>query len=551
MQMTARIFRNMFVVGLCVLVLCTAAVSGLLYAYYDKMVLSDLENTAEYVSRGVETTGTDYLKGLHTDDQVTWVKADGTVLYDSAAGANDTKNYADSPEIMQALQTGTGHSEQSSDTLLNKTMYYAVRMDDGTVLRVSCTKDTVTALLVTVLEPLLMVAALALILSGALASRLVKRIIVPVISLGLDHPETCDTYQELKPLISRLSEQNRTIRSQMDELGAKQREFAAITENMSEGFLLADHKANILSGNQSIMRLLSDENGPEIKNLRQVDCRAEIRNAAEAALAGRHTELVLRQEDRDYRVIVNPVISNGQVAGAVAIMMDITEQEQREVLRQEFTANVSHELKTPLTSISGFAELMKEGLVQPDKIREFSGVIYSESRRLINLVDDIIELSKLDEDSPEFEFEKVDLYDLSDDVLQNLRSLAQKRQISLHLEGEHANISGVWQILDEMVYNLCDNAIKYNKDGGEVVVMVKKTGEQTRLTVTDTGIGIPYACQDRVFERFYRVDKSHSQMIGGTGLGLSIVKHGAQFHNARIELHSEPDKGTTITLIFE
>lgn len=549
--MTARIFRSMAAATLCVLGLCAAAVWGLLYPYYGKTVFSGLEDTAAYVSKGIQTSGASFLLDLPDDYRVIWVSADGSVISDSEASGSAAENYADSPEIMQALQTGTGRNEEPSNTLLRATACYAVRLDDGTVLRVSCEKDTVEAIFLEILWPLLLIAGLALGLSGALASRLVKRAIVPVISLGLDHPEAFDTCRELEPLVRRLSEQNRTIRSQMDELGAKQREFAAITENMSEGFLLADHRANILSGNQSAMRLLSDDGGREIKNLRQANCRAEIRNAAEAALAGRHTELVIRQEERDYRVIVNPVISNGQVAGAVAIMMDITEQEQREALRQEFTANVSHELKTPLTSISGFAELMKEGLVQPDKIRDFSGVIYSESRRLISLVDDIIELSKLDEDSKEFEFESVDLYDLADDVLQNLRPLAEKRQISLRLEGEHANISGVWQILDEMVYNLCDNAVKYNKDGGKVAVTVKKTGEQISLTVADTGIGIPYACQDRVFERFYRVDKSHSRAIGGTGLGLSIVKHGAQFHNAHIELHSEPDKGTAITLIFE
>jgi two-component system phosphate regulon sensor histidine kinase PhoR len=548
--MTARIFRSMAAVALCVLALCVAAVWGLLYPYYGKTVLSGLESTAAYVSKGIQASGADFLLDLPANYRAIWVSADGSVISDSESSGSAAESYAGSPEIMQALQTGTGRSEVPSDSPLRATACYAVRLDDGTVLRVSCVKDTAAAILLDALWPLVLIAALALALCGALASRVVRRVVVPGISLGLDRPEAFDTCRELEPLVSRLGEQNRTIRSQMDELGSKQREFAAITENMSEGFLLADHRANILSGNQSAMRLLSDD-GSQVKNLRQANCRPEIRNATEAALAGRHTELVIRQEDRDYRVIVNPVISNGQVAGAVATMMDITEQEQREALRQEFTANVSHELKTPLTSISGFAELMKEGLVQPDKIRDFSGVIYSESRRLISLVDDIIELSKLDEDSKEFEFESVDLYDLADDVLQNLRPLAEKRRISLHLEGEHANISGVWQILDEMVYNLCDNAVKYNKDGGKVAVTVKKTGEQTSLTVADTGIGIPYAAQDRVFERFYRVDKSHSRAIGGTGLGLSIVKHGAQFHNARIDLHSEPDKGTAITLIFE
>ena len=399
-----------------------------------------------------------------------------------------------------------------------------------------------------IIIPLTMI--LAFILAMALASRVARQLVEPINNIDLENPRLDDAYEELFPLVGRLREQNRTISRQMEALSRRQREFAALAENMSEGVLLLDSRYNILYSNQSAYALLGgEEEKPE--SLRQETCRKEIWEAAGRALAGCHAESLMRAESHIFEILANPVTANGQVTGVVVLMVDVTEREERESLRREFTANVSHELKTPLTSISGFAELMKEGLVEADKMREFAGDIYKECGQLIALIDDIMKLSRLDEAAEnEVAPESVDLYDLSQDILESLQPAAAKRSVSLHLEGEKQTILGVWRILHEMVYNLCDNAIKYNKDGGSVTVQVTGEAERVTLAVKDTGIGIPKGQQDRVFERFYRVDKSHSRRVGGTGLGLSIVKHGAQYHNALISLESEPDVGTTIAIVF-
>ncbi|MBR2481810.1 MAG: histidine kinase [Oscillospiraceae bacterium] len=395
----------------------------------------------------------------------------------------------------------------------------------------------------------LMIAVLMVLLLAALALRAVRRIVYPIHELDIEHLISGAVYPELQPLADRIREQNRTIRRQMDELRARQQEFRAITDHMREGFLLADRRLNILSGNHSALELLSG--GAEVQTLWEDACRAEIRQAAQAALDGEHTEVLLPLEEGSYQIIANSVVSDGQVTGVVVIMMDVTEQQERDALRREFTANVSHELKTPLTAISGFAELMKEGLVPVEKVREFSGDIYRECRRLIALVEDIIDLSKLDEGSVVPEKEAVALRALAEETLESLRPMAQRQNVTLSLEGEEAMVCGAHSLLDEMLYNLIDNAIKYNRDGGSVCVALRRGEKEVRLSVSDTGIGIPKADQSRVFERFYRVDKSHSRAIGGTGLGLSIVKHAAQYHDARLELESEPGKGSTFTVIFK
>ena len=546
--MTEKIFRSCFLVGLAAILVCSGLFLAIMANQYEQEIYRQMEQEAAYVSRGLEGTGVDYFAGLAASQRLTWVDDDGTVLYDSAADPASMENHLDREEIAQALQTGEGRSEHLSTTVLEKTLYYAVRLDDGTVLRVACTRSTVGAMVLGVVQPLLWVVVLALVLSGILASRLARQITKPINSLDLENPRLDETYEELFPLVSRLREQNRTITRQMDDLSRRQREFTALAENMSEGVLLLDSKGTLLSGNQSAYALLGQEEQPTM--LRPDNCRREIWEAAEKALAGRHAETLMTADTRIFEILASPVAANGQVTGAVILMVDVTEREERESLRREFSANVSHELKTPLTSISGFAELMKEGLVEPDKMKEFAGDIYKECSQLIALVDDILKLSRLDEGSQELTTEAVDLYALSGDILENLRPMAAKRNITLRLEGDHQIIQGVWRILNEMVYNLCDNAIKYNKDGGRVTVRVSGTEESAVLSVADTGIGISKGQQERVFERFYRVDKSHSRRVGGTGLGLSIVKHGAQYHNARLVLDSEPGTGTTITLTF-
>ena len=547
--MKKKIFISSFLVGMAVMLLCCVMFVRTIYRNHERQVFAELEAEAEYVAHAVELSGSTYFDTLETQERITWVAADGTVLYDSAADADTMPNHLSREEIRQAVETGTGTSVRNSDTMLARTLYYARQAADGTVVRVSCRQDTVFALMLNMLGPMLWIILLALGLALLISYSLARSITGPINAIQLDDPVPEQTYPELRPLVERLRRQKRTIGQQMAQLRQRQQEFAAITDNMSEGFLLVDNKTNILSGNHSARRILGVEQ--ELTNLRQQCDNPQINAVVETALTGARAEEVLVIDERSWEVIANPVVSSGQVVGAVVLVMDVTEREQREQLRREFSANVSHELQTPLTSISGFAELMQTGMVPPEKVQEFAGDIYRESRRLIVLVEDIIQLSRLDESIQIPEREPVDLYELADEILGNLQTVAAKQQVSLHLEGEHAVIRGVWQILNEMLYNLCDNAIKYNKPGGSVTVHIRRTADQVRLCVADTGIGIPYAHQSRVFERFYRVDKSHSKEIGGTGLGLSIVKHGAQYHDARLELTSQPDQGTTITIVFQ
>ena len=548
--MRKKIFQNYLLVEVLVLVLCCGLFLGVLFQHYEKQAFSQLRTEANYIAHGMELSGESYLSTLQSDARVTWVDSDGTVRYDSAADPVVMQNHLNRKEIAEALRNGEGDGSHFSETLMERTLYYAVRLDDGTVLRVSCTQKTVMAMLLMMMPPLLGVAAAVLLVCMLMAFRLARHIVDPINRIDLDHPVIEETYGELEPLVKRIQEQNRTIRRQMDELSQRQREFSALTDNMSEGFLLVDYKTNVLSANHSALRMLGDGKVEEITNLRRDNCLPQVLTTVEAALAGVRTETVQEIEGISWQIIANPVVSSGQVAGVAVLLMDVTEREQREKLRQEFSANVSHELKTPLTSITGFAELMKEGMVTGEKVKEFAGDIYREARRLIDLVNDIIRLSRLDENSKLFETEQVDLYDLCDEIIANLQNVAERQNVTFSLSGEHVTINGVWQILNEMVYNLCDNAIKYNRPGGTVDVSVHRDGCSIRLTVRDTGIGIPYADQPRVFERFYRVDKSHSKEVGGTGLGLSIVKHGAQYHNARLELESEPGKGTSISVVF-
>ena len=548
--MTGKILRNSVLVAVSALLSCALLFFGVMYRNYEDQAFSRLRAEAAAVAQGLSTQGERYLDDFEPADRVTWVSPDGTVLYDSAAPAQELPSHTGREEIEQALETGEAEASRYSQTLLQRTYYYARRMTDSTVLRVSCPQSLLPAMLLMLLTPFLWVAAVVLIVCGIFSYRLARQITKPINAIDLDNPARLPDYPELTPLFDRLRDQSRTIGRQMDELQLRQREFTAITENMREGFLLVDGKLHILSGNHSAFELLGRQEVKPGELLYDADCRPEILDAVETALSGSHAELLLSIDDVSWQVLANPVVASGQVAGAVILCMDVTEREQRERLRREFSANVSHELKTPLTSISGFAELMKEGLVPPEKIPEFSGDIYKESRRLIGLVDDIIQLSRLDENSTQFERAPVDLFGLSEQAMASLRPVADRQSVSLSLQGEHAEIDGVEQLLKEMIYNLLDNAVKYNVPGGSVTLRVNKVGPRTVLSVSDTGIGIPYADQPRVFERFYRVDKSHSKEVGGTGLGLSIVRHAAQYHNARLDLKSQPGKGTTITVTF-
>ena len=548
--MTGKILRISYLVAISALLASALLFFGVMYRDYEDGAFARLRAEAAAISQGLGAVGSDYFDGFAPDDRVTWIAANGTVLYDSAAPAQLLESHADREEIDHALQTGEAQTSRYSKTLLQRTFYYAKLLEGGTVLRVSCTQNSLPAMILMLLTPFLWVATLVLILCGVLSYRLARQITKPLNAINPDNPAPLPSYPELTPLFDKLREQNRTIGKQMNELQLRQREFTAITENMREGFLLVDCKMHVLSSNHSALEVLG---GRELKPgclLYDAECRQEIFDAVDTALSGSHAELLLTIDETSWQVLANPVVASGQVAGAVVLFMDVTEREQRERLRREFSANVSHELKTPLTSISGFAELMKEGLVPPEKIPEFSGDIYKESLRLIGLVNDIIQLSRLDENSTQFQRAPVDLYDLCAQSIERLSPVAARQSVTLALTGEHAEIEGVEQLLKEMIYNLLDNAIKYNVPGGSVTASVRKSAGRTILSVADTGIGIPYAHQPRVFERFYRVDKSHSKEVGGTGLGLSIVRHAAQYHGARLELKSQPGKGTTITVTF-
>ena len=548
--MTGKILRISYLVAISALLASALLFFGVMYRDYEDGAFARLRAEAAAIAQGLGAGGSVYFDSFAPDDRVTWIAANGTVLYDSAAPAQLLESHAGREEIDQALQTGEAQTSRYSKTLLQRTFYYAKLLEGGTVLRVSCTQNSLPAMILMLLTPFLWVATLVLILCGVLSYRLARQITKPLNAINPDNPAPLPSYPELTPLFDKLREQNRTIGKQMNELQLRQREFTAITENMREGFLLVDCKMHVLSSNHSALEVLGRRELKPGCLLYDAECSQEIFDAVDTALSGSHAELLLTIDETSWQVLANPVVASGQVAGAVVLFMDVTEREQRERLRREFSANVSHELKTPLTSISGFAELMKEGLVPPEKIPEFSGDIYKESLRLIGLVNDIIQLSRLDENSTQFQRAPVDLYDLCAQSIERLSTVAARQSVTLALTGEHAEIEGVEQLLKEMIYNLLDNAIKYNVPGGSVTASVRKSAGRTILSVADTGIGIPYAHQPRVFERFYRVDKSHSKEVGGTGLGLSIVRHAAQYHGARLELKSQPGKGTTITVTF-
>ncbi len=538
--MTGKIIRSLFSLAMLVLVIGAALFSGILYGYYEKQSFASLAQEAEQLQQTMEYVSPEQMRSA---DRITLISPDGTVLYDSVARADAMENHLSREEVVQALREGTGKSSHYSSTVLKKNLYYALRLEDGNILRLSREQSSLGAMLLNMAWPIAATVAGLLLLAAGLSVRLARQITQPINAISPDDPQ--DVYPELQPLTQRLRQQRETIRDQMDELSRRMREFSAMTENMSEGFLLIDLRGHVLTENHSASMLLPTD----ADNIAKCSQR-ELCQAAQQALTGQRCERLLQQGERTLSVIASPVLESGQVTGAVVLTLDVTEREQREKLRREFSANVSHELKTPLTSISGFAELMSQGLVPSDKVREFSLDIQKECTRLTNLVEDIIDLSRLEEGGGDMTWEDIDLYTLCDDVLQSLEPVAKRQTVTLRLAGESLQVRGVYQVLREMIYNLCDNAIKYNRSGGSVTVTVARSAGRVSVTVADTGIGIPYEDQSRVFERFYRVDKSHSRAIGGTGLGLSIVKHAAALHGAEIKLQSQPEDGTVITVLF-
>ena len=548
--MAKKIFRSTMAVGLWVLLLSAALFLGMLYQYFTDRFTQELESETWLVARGVESMGLDYLDGLRTDNRITWVAQDGTVLYDNEADAAAMENHADREEIQEALFGIQGTARRESATLSQLTIYVAHRLDDGSVIRLAGSQSTVVHLLMAMAPPIVLILIVTLIFAAALSSRLTKRLVRPILELDLERPEDSEVYDELSPLLTRIRRQNDTIRAQMDQLRQQKQEFTALTENMSEGFLLLDAKGRVLSYNTGVLRLLGAAAPAEEASVLTLDRSDVFQQLVEQVLDGRRSQVRMERAGRILQLLGDPVLRDGETAGAVLVLLDVTEREQAEQMRREFTANVSHELKTPLTSISGMAEIMKDGLVKQEDVRGFAADIYQESQRLIRLVEDILHLSRLDEGGGGLERQEIDLLDLARTVEDRLQSTAKQHQVELELTGDHAAIQGLPSVVEEMVYNLCDNAIKYNRPGGEASVRVEDGADAVTVTVSDTGIGIPPEDRERVFERFYRVDKSHSKAIGGTGLGLSIVKHGAALHNAQVELDSAPGKGTTVRLRF-
>ena len=549
--MTKKIFKSIMFVCALVLAVGLAAVMGILYRNFDGQMRKELSKEAAYLTYGVEQQGVDYLKNIKDKSaRITYIDQDGTVLFDNEANVFEMKNHSDRTEFQKAEKYGAGESSRYSDTLSEKTIYYALRLKDGTVLRVSGTQDSVLALVENLIFPLCGLLCLMLILSGIMASAISKRIVKPINELDLESPEENRIYEELSPLLSKIHRQNREIQNQLELAKQQQEEFALITENMQEGLIVIDKYTMILSANSSAWNLFHIDRVCQGESVYCLDREEEFRHAIEQVLSGEHTELVLKLNGSDIQLIANPVIRDKKTEGAVVLLVNVTEKLERESLRREFSANVSHELKTPLTSISGFAEIMQGGLVKNEDIPKFAGRIYKESQRLLQLVEDVIQISQLDEEKTSYVWEPVDVYQVCKNAFESLKEKAKRLNVHLYICGERMKMEAVRTLLEEAIYNVCDNAIKYNRNDGSVSVFLTQTAQEIQIVVKDTGVGIPKEDQDRVFERFYRVDKSHSKEIGGTGLGLSIVKHAVGALKGSVILRSEEGNGTEITLRF-
>lgn len=549
--MTKRIFRSIFAVAAVILLASFVLITGVLYEYFSNKQMDQLSMQTHLAAQGLESAGESYLDDMDISGcRLTWIAADGTVLYDSQADPSGMENHAAREEVRQALKTGHGESMRYSTTLMERQLYSADRLSDGTVVRISDTQYTPLTLILGMIQPVIIIALIALLMSLLLASRMAKRIVKPLNEMSLDNAEKIETYPELAPLTDKLKSQQNQLREQETELRRRRDEFDAATGSMTEGLVLLNEQGSVLSINKAATKALDIGRYCIGKDIRSLSSEPQLRETVEKALGGEHGEAHITIGGVSYRLYASPVTSGDRVAGAALLMLDTTEKEKAEQLRREFSANVSHELKTPLHTISGCAELLANGIVKPEDVPHFLSQIQSESKRMIALIEDIIKLSHLDEGAEDMQREDVDLLAVARREADNLSSAAEAAGVTLTVSGESAVINGIPQLLGAIAHNLCENAIKYNHPGGFARVNVRREGANTLLTVEDNGIGIPPEEQQRIFERFYRVDKSHSKEVGGTGLGLSIVKHAAALHNAKISVVSAPNKGTTITLVF-
>lgn len=559
--MTKKIFKSILSVALVILLSSLVMIIGVLYDYFRGVQKNQLRTELAFAAEGVEVSGAAYLEGLNDDScRITLVGEDGTVLYDSVESAEKMGNHADREEIKEAREYGTGEASRYSSTLTEQTIYISKLLSDGSVLRVSVSHATVPALVFGMLQPLIVVLLLAFILSSVLAHRLSEKIVEPLSAIDLDKPLENNTYDELAPVLSHIEKQHRQIARQMYDLDRSRSEFEAVTHNMKEGLVLTSEKGEIISINPSAASFFlgvkpdsaefyEHEKGCIGKDFLTLDRSRETHELIERAQANGEAESRVSRWGREYQLNASRVLSDGKFTGIVLLIFDVTDKVFAERNRREFTANVSHELKTPLQSIMGSAELIENGLVKPEDMKEFSDRIYKEAARLLTLIEDIIRLSQLDE-NVELAWENLDIAKMASDTAALLRDTAEKKNVKINLDCEPTEIYGVRQLYSEIIYNLCENAIKYNKDGGSVTVSTHPKNGGIELTVSDTGIGIPPEHRSRVFERFYRVDKSHSKATGGTGLGLSIVKHAVQYLGGQIDLTSRVGEGTKITVFF-
>lgn len=548
--MTGKIFRSILTVASVVLLVSLFIIFGVLFEYFKSVQVNQIKDQLSLAASATEQLGEEYLSGLQSDEyRLTWVSDDGTVIYDTQVDAAEMENHSDREEIKEALESGKGSSIRNSETLIQNNFYEAVRLSDGTILRISVSRTTATVLVLGMLHPIIIVIIIAVVLSAVFANKMAKKITEPLNNLDLEHPLDNDVYEELSPLLSRIHQQHRQIVNQFRNLKQQRDEFDSITKNMTECLVLLDNHKRILSINPAAISLFNAAPDCIGKDFLTIERKHDISLAIESAFEYGHSEIHTERNGRDYQFDISRIESDGKAVGAVLLVFDITEQTNAEKTRREFSANVSHELKTPLQSIIGSAELLEKALVKQEDIPRFIGHIHKEATRLAVLIDDIIRLSQLDENN-EMPVEDISLYEISQEVISSLENAAAKKDVRLSVSGNRGNISGVRRLLSEVVYNLCDNAIKYNISGGRVEIRISENANEVICSVSDTGIGIPPEHQPRIFERFYRVDKSHSKETGGTGLGLSIVKHAVLHHRGKIELISDIDKGTTITVIL-
>lgn len=550
--MTKRIFHSISAVAIGVFIASIMLFLYMTYNYFSAVQHRQLKTQTDLTSQGVKNEGISYFDGLEIDDnyRITWIDRDGRVIYDSNSDTTEMENHLEREEISAAFKNGYGESSRYSNTLMERSLYSARLLPDGTVLRLSTAQSSILMILLGMAQPIAVIAFIALGLSVFLASRLAKAIVKPLNELNLDEPLSNDDYDELSPLLNRIERQQKQIKTQYAELQRKQAEFNAVTSDMNEGIILLNKSGDILSLNKAAKKFFTFDTDCIGRNILKLKNNMKIQKLIKKASDGAASEKKIHTEQGEYQLNASPVISEDEVSGIVLLLFDVTEKEKAELLRREFSANVSHELKTPLHTISGCAELMKNDMVRSEDIPKFSEQIYTEAQRMIALIEDIIKLSHLDEGAEDMKREKVDLHSIAEEVAISLADKANMADVTVDVTGSSAVLYGIPHLLHGIIYNLCDNAIKYNQQGGSVSIDIKSNTNSVILTVADTGIGIPEEHRKRIFERFYRVDKSHSRAVGGTGLGLSIVKHAASLHNANISVQSIVDGGTTVTVIF-